>query len=201
MDCSRPVDDEDARVRAAVAAVRAGDRDAFSRVVELFQRRLFGLTLMMVRDPATAEEVTQDALVRAFTHLDRYDERRPFYPWLSTIAVRLAQNRLRRRRRIDRRAGAPIEEELDGSPADGPLEELIADERDRRLWRAVAALSSGERTAVVLHYRQGMTVREAARALGVTAGTVKTLLYRARHKLRDTLHDLAPVGRDGEETT
>ncbi|MGD8818130.1 MAG: RNA polymerase subunit sigma, partial [Acidobacteriota bacterium] len=60
MDCSRPVDDEDARVRAAVAAVRAGDRDAFSRVVELFQRRLFGLTLMMVRDPATAEEVTQD---------------------------------------------------------------------------------------------------------------------------------------------
>ena len=59
-----------------------------------YQGRLFGLVLMMVREPAAAEEVTQDAFVRAYTHLDRYDQR-PFYPWLATIAVRLAQNRLR----------------------------------------------------------------------------------------------------------
>ena len=51
--------------------------------------------LMMVRQPAAAEEVTQDTFVRAFTHLDRYDDQQPFYPWMAAIAVRLAQNRLR----------------------------------------------------------------------------------------------------------
>ena len=60
-----------------------------------YQGRLFGLVLMMVRQPAGAEEVTQDAFVRAYTHLHHYDDQRPFYPWLASIAVRLAQNWLR----------------------------------------------------------------------------------------------------------
>ena len=79
----------------AVAA-REGDRHAFDQLVTLFQRQLFGLSLMMVRDPGGAEEVTQDAFVRAFIQLDCYDERRPFYPWIATIAVRLAQTWLRK---------------------------------------------------------------------------------------------------------
>ncbi|MEN8375060.1 MAG: sigma factor, partial [Gemmatimonadota bacterium] len=90
---------EGSSVRAAVRAVRSGDREAFGRLVELYERRLFGLTLMMVRVPEAAEEVTQDAFMRAFTRLDLYDEKRPFYPWLATIAVRLAQNWLRRHSR------------------------------------------------------------------------------------------------------
>ncbi len=71
-------------------------------------------------------------------------------------------------------------------PAAGPdpLTELIADESDRRLWHSVAALPSGERTAAILYYRQDMSVREIASALGVTSGTVKTLLFRARARLR-----------------
>ena len=66
--------------------------------MQTYQGRLFGLVLMMVRQPAGAEEVTQDAFVRAYTHLDRYDDHRPFYPWLASIAVRLAQNWLRQSR-------------------------------------------------------------------------------------------------------
>ena len=67
------------------------------------------------------------------------------------------------------------------------LTALIADERSRRLWEAVAALSSGERTAVMLYYRDEMAVRDIARALGVTTGTIKTLLFRARRHLRERL--------------
>jgi RNA polymerase sigma-70 factor (ECF subfamily) len=84
-------------VLAAVDATRGGDRDAFNQIVGRYQRRLFGLTLMMVRQPTAAEEVTQDVFIRAFTFLDRYDADRPFYPWLAAIAVRLAQSWLRRR--------------------------------------------------------------------------------------------------------
>ena len=141
-------------VRTAVREVRRGDREAFGRLVELYQRRLFGLILMVVRDPSGAEEVTQDAFVRAFTRLHLYDERRPFYPWLATIAVRLGQTWLRRHTRVTTREGTELDPRRDPAATADPLRELIIDERDRRLWRSVAALPSGERTAAVLYYRQ-----------------------------------------------
>lgn len=176
-------------VRAAVLAVRRGDRDAYGAIVRLYERRVFALALMMTRDAAGAEEIAQDALVRAFVHLDAYDLRRPFYPWLSTIAVRLAQNWLVRRTRSGReRTGLESNDAAVETP--DALVSLIDDEQDRALWRAVSALPSGERTAVILHYRQGLSVAEIAAALGVTAGTVKTQLFRARRSLR---MKLAPV--------
>lgn len=180
-------------VSASITAVRRGDRDAFGCIVELYQRRLFGLALMMTRDPSGAEEIAQDAFVRAFAHLGSYDERRPFYPWISTIAVRLAQNWLVRRARSGTREGAELDPDAGVATAGAdPLTALIADERDRRLWHSVAALPSGERTAVILYYRQDMSVRDIAAALGVTSGTVKTLLFRARAKLRHTMTVTTP---------
>ena len=194
-DAATTADREATAVRAAVRAVRGGDREAFARIVERYQRRLFGLALMLTREPSAAEEVAQDAFVRAFTRLDAYDERRPFYPWLATIAVRLAQNWLSRRARLVAREADTIGSDRDGTTDTDPLATLIADERGRRLWRLVAALPSGERTAAILYYRQDMSVRDIARALGVTSGTVKTFLFRARQRLRRTAGG-ALLGRD-----
>jgi RNA polymerase sigma-70 factor (ECF subfamily) len=163
------------------------DPEAFGRLVHTYQGRLFGLVLMMVRQPAGAEEVAQDAFVRAYTHLDHYDEARPFYPWLASIAVRLAQNWLRRHARTTRREGTPLESAPEPATTEAALAALIADERGRELWQAVAALPSGERTAVILYYRDEMAVRDIARALGVTTGTIKTLLFRARRHLREQI--------------
>jgi RNA polymerase sigma-70 factor (ECF subfamily) len=160
------------------------NRDAFGQLVEQHQRRLYALTLMIVREPAGAEEVTQDAFVRAYTHLDQYDERRPFYPWVATIAVRLGQNWLRAHGRDMRREGTALEDAPEPSVAPGALDALLAGERNSHIWQAVAALSSAERTAVFLYYRDELDVRAIARAMGVTAGTIKTLLFRARRKLR-----------------
>ena len=181
-------------VRDALRAVRSGDVQAYRVVVERYQRRLFGLALMLTRQPSAAEDVAQDAFVRAFTHLNTYDERRPFYPWLSTIAVRLAQNWLQKHARAVARESQASAPDQSGETAD-PLATLIADERGRRLWGAVAALPVGERTAALLYYRQDMGVDEIARALGVTNGTVKTHLFRARRRLRQTMGDAA-WGRD-----
>ena len=133
----------------------------------------------MLRSPESAEEITQDAFVRAFQKLDRYDVKRAFYPWLATIAVRLAQTRLRKKQlEVSQR-------DPDTTPAEDadPLIQLMRDE-DRDVWDLVVALSSGERTAVFLVYRQELTLAEAASAVGVTVGTIKTLLFRARKHLR-----------------
>jgi RNA polymerase sigma-70 factor (ECF subfamily) len=167
--------------------VRVGSRDAFGQLVHRYQARLFGLVLMMVREPAGAEEVTQDTFVRAYTHLDGYDDRRPFYPWLASIAVRLAQNWLRRHGRTARREGTSLESAPEPGGSATALDVLVADEGRRRLWQAVAALPSGERTAVMLYYRDELAVSDIARALGVTTGTIKTLLFRARRHLRERL--------------
>jgi RNA polymerase sigma-70 factor (ECF subfamily) len=164
------------------------DREAFGRLVETYQGRLFGLVLMMVRQPSAAEEVAQDAFVRAYTHLDHYDDTRPFYPWLASIAVRLAQNWLHRHGRTVRREGTPLESAEEPAENAAVLTALIADERSRRLWDAVSVLPSGERTAVFLYYRDEMAVRDIARALGVTTGTIKTLLFRARRHLREQMN-------------
>ncbi len=170
-----------------VRDVRRGDHEAFGRLVQRYQDRLFSLVLMMVRERGGAEEVTQDAFVRAYTHIDRYDATRPFYPWLATIAVRLAQNWLGHHGRTMRLEGASLEAVKEPGTSADSLTALIANERSRELWQAVSSLSPGERTALVLYYRDDLTVRDIARALGVTSGTIKTLLFRGRRHLRERL--------------
>ena len=176
--------------RRAVESVLAGDPGAFRALVRRHQQPIFALAMMMTRERPAAEEVAQDAFLNAFRHLDRYDRQRPFYPWLATIATRLAQTWLRRH-------GAHLALAAPGTNADGtalivdtqpsPTEVAMAEEQQRTLWGHVAALSSGERTAVQLHYRQQCSVDEVARQMGVAPGTIKTLLFRARRKLRERL--------------
>jgi RNA polymerase sigma-70 factor, ECF subfamily len=173
--------------RTVVRAVRDGNHEAFGDLVARYQGRLFGLILMMVRQPAGAEEVVQDAFVRAYTHLDHYDDARPFYPWMATIAIRLAQNWLRAHGRTVHREGDSLEGADEPRAAATALNALLSNERDRALWDAVAGLPQGERMAVTLYYRDEMAVGDIARALAVTSGTVKTFLFRARRHLRERL--------------
>jgi RNA polymerase sigma-70 factor (ECF subfamily) len=180
---------EQEQLLAAIAAIRAGDPDAFAAIVRLYQRRLYSLALMVVRDRAGAEDVVQETFVRAYHHLHRYEPARSFYPWIATIAARLALNWRRSRARL-------VFQEPDASRSDmasalDVLGESIEEEGARALWKAVNTLSPGERTAVLLFYKQDMSIADVAQVLGVTAGSVKTLLFRAREKLRKTLGDRA----------
>ena len=176
-----------------VQRVRAGDVDAFGQIVKGYERRVFALAVMILRNREGADDVTQDAFVRAFERLDLYDVRRPFYPWLATITMRLSMNWLARHSPGARRE-TPIQPESSAyaSAAPAALDVLVAEDEGRHLWRLVERLPLGERTAVVLHYRQELSVSEVASAIGVTAGTVKTLLFRARQHLRASLAGATP---------
>jgi len=161
-------------------------------LVRAYQARVFGLVLMIVRSPPAADDVTQEAFVRAFRNLHRYDDRRPIYPWLAAIATRLAHNWMRQHGRTARREGTPIDAAPAPSTPPAALTDLIAGERRRQLWTTIASLPARERTAVVLHYRDGMAVRDIAAALGVTGGTIKTMLFRARRHMRERLSPESP---------
>ena len=174
----------------AIAAVRAGDTEAFGELVELFKAPIMSLCLSLMRNSADAEELAQDVFVRAYRYLGTYDERRPCFPWLAKIAYRLAQTRWRQRQR-EADAQQEAREEIGVGQHEGdPLDALVCDEQARRLWRAVRSLPGQQRAVTLLYYQQGLDVREVARVLGVTSGTVKTLLVRARQGL-DSL-----LGRD-----
>jgi RNA polymerase sigma-70 factor (ECF subfamily) len=116
--------------------------------------------------------------------LESFDPRRPFYPWLAKIAIRAAQQYKVRRRASD----LPLTADIDQAGSkDHPLTSLIQEERAHELWATVLELPERERASVILFFRQELTVQETANAFGVTAGTVKTLLFRARRHLRERL--------------
>jgi RNA polymerase sigma-70 factor, ECF subfamily len=145
------------------------------------------LCTALLRNRQAAEELAQDALVRAYERLDLFDVRQPMKPWLYKIAYRLAQQRRRAQSRETARQEAAATMLGQNRSDPGPAERLLADERSEMLWEVVSELPMAQRTAVVLYYRENLTVKEVANALGVSPGTIKTHLFRARSQIRASL--------------
>jgi RNA polymerase sigma-70 factor (ECF subfamily) len=156
-----------------VELARTGSREAaaelFSRHWPYAWRAAYGITGRR----EMADDVAQDAFERAFAALSRFDERRPFGPWLHRIVVNRSLDLLRRERRL---VGADLEHE-----ADEWTDPRLA---DQELLRAVASLSLQRRVAVVLRYGLGYTPAMIAELLGLPVGTVHSRLARALDELR-----------------
>lgn len=174
--------DEREEERQLVRRAQGGDEAAFARLVERHGDRAYALALRIVRSTSDAEEVAQDALVRAWRSLPRFRGDSAFSSWLYRIVARRAFDRaavLKARR--NREAGVEGVDDLPG-PAAGPDAETR--ERAARLERLVAELSEVPRTVVTLYYYQDRSVAEVAGILQMPENTVKTHLSRARAALR-----------------
>ncbi len=176
--------DEECADSACVSRVLNGGRDAYNEIVSRYQTRLFALLLMLIRVRFCEEEVTQVEFLRAYTNLRSYDLNRPFYPWLATIAVRLATNWINRTGARQQRSTSDFDITKLPTPVPSPAEELEKHQVERDLWTHVADLPQGERTAVLMFYKQELSVSDIAGILGVTQGTIKTFLHRGRSHLR-----------------
>lgn len=180
---------------ALVAETLAGRTAAYAVLVERHQRRLFLTLRQLTRSDRDAEEIAQDAFVRAWENLRAFDAARPFFPWLSRIALNLWRNRLR-----GRRPEIPLDGTDDGEGAvepqwadtASPEPEAVATEADvrDRVWRAVDALPEDARRIVVLRHVMELSYEEIVAATGLPIGTVKSRLSRARQSLADALADL-----------
>ena len=169
---------EDAE-RSLVARARKGDREAFRALVERHQGRALALARRLMRDDAEAEEVAQDAFLKAWSALPAFRAEASFGTWLHRIVYRRALDRLdalKARRRHE--AAAPSWPE-DGAAVDDP--DGPGDERVRRL---VESLPAAQRAAVTLYYFEDRSVQDAAKVLGMHENTMKTHLHRARAALR-----------------
>lgn len=177
---------------ALVIAARAGDRDACATLLERHYPLVLALCARMLRDPSLAQDAAQEAAVQALLGLDRLRDPARFGPWLGGIGLNICRRWLQHGGRATALWEALPGEARDARP--GPDDLAEADELRGRILDAVDTLPPGQRATVLLVYLDGLSHAEAASALGIATGAVKTRLFKARRTLRRHLTDFMQEG-------
>jgi len=183
----------DLEERRLVAAAKAGDRDAYGRLLERHQAVAFRAAYMVTGVTAEAEDATQEACVKAWLALGRFRADAPFRPWLVRIALNEARNR---RRGAGRRAGLALRliDEQQAQPATAVASaesEALAGEERALLAAAVGRLREDDQLVIAARYFLSLSESETAVALSIRRGTVKSRLSRALERLRTELEGAA----------
>ena len=174
--------------RALVDAIRSGDLDAFSMLVELETRSVYRTCLRILGRPEDAEDVTQEAFLAAFRSIRSYRGDGALRAWLLRIATRLAIRRVLQRRPAVDIAAPP--EGLVADSSDEPTRVIVAAERQGEVRRAVSSLPEPYREVVALRFFAELSLAEVADATGRPVNTVKTHLRRGLERLRPMIGQL-----------
>jgi RNA polymerase sigma-70 factor (ECF subfamily) len=178
-----------------IASAQKGNTEAFEALVREYQQFAYSLAYRVVGNEQEAEDLAQEAFVRAWLALPRFQGKARFGTWLYRIVTNLCYNRLPRLRRELTAIG---EDQLAGEPdrhAAAPYENLEYRERRDRLYTEVDALPESYRLLISLYYQQGLAYEEIASVTSLPLGTVKTGLFRAKERLRKamTAYEEAPA--------
>lgn len=175
---------------ALLAGLAAGDPEATVAFVRRYQRRVYGLALTLLHDRDLADDVAQEALVRAWRHAGAFDPRRgSVTTWLLTITRNLSIDAIRANR-VTPVADDVLEAALPVSSGDGPGDASVVADEVRRVARALDALPDEQRRALILTRLRGLTAAEVAAKEGIPLGTAKTRIRSALLRVRA---DLIPV--------
>ncbi|NDJ61999.1 MAG: sigma-70 family RNA polymerase sigma factor [Chloroflexi bacterium] len=170
-----------------VQAALEGDQDAFAELVYAFQDAVYNLCYRMLYERTEAEDATQEAFLRAYLNLQRYDPARSFKTWLLTIASNHCIDRLRRRRLKWLSLDDPLPNLSLSSEEPEPEELSIRNEQSAAVQKLLNQLSPDYRAAVVLRYWYEYSYAEIADILDTTESAIKSRLFRARQMLADKL--------------
>lgn len=181
-----------------VERVKGGDTALYEILMRRYNQRLYRVTVGILRDGAEAEDVMQDAYVRAYEHLEQFEGRAPFASWLTRIAVHEALARIRQRGHYE-----PLDETEDGEismrtidTTPDPEQNASRSETSELLEAAVLGLPEPYRIVVMLRDVEEMSTKDAAEALELTEENVKVRLHRGHTMMRSWL--LARVGSGGK---
>ena len=190
----RTVTDHDRDEAAVVAEAKAGSYEAFEKLMNRYEKKIYRLGLNITGSHEDAEDVLQETFLKAFEHLADFREDSRFYTWIFRIGLNIGLMRLRKRR-SDKAVpleGARSEQEefiprefTDWRP--NPEQLLAESELQDILLKAVQSLPPSFRTVFLLRDVEGLSIEETARALHLAEGTVKAFLHRARLQLRERL--------------
>jgi RNA polymerase sigma-70 factor (ECF subfamily) len=185
--------------RTTVARACDGDSESFRSLVERHSRYVFSVAYRLTGSVEDAEDVVQNAFLKAYKQLSRFEARADFKTWLHRITVNCAIDLIRsRRHREVAHDVADLDSVSAPAPSDGPLpgpERLLlsAEVRDR-LQEGMAQLTASERAAFTLRHVEGMSIREVASAMGLKTEAAKNSIFRAVRKMRLALEPFAAAG-------
>lgn len=167
---------------AVVQRILSGEKDAYEVIVKKYQARAYRAALGWVGNTQDALDLSQDAFIKAYRALRRFDTGRSFFAWFYVILRNTCFNFLRKRKR-------ELTISLDFAPAESVAteDEARRAEVKRQVWRAIASLPDDAREVMVLKYFEEMSYKEIAEAVGCPIGTVMSRLYYGRKKLRKAL--------------
>jgi len=178
-----------------IVRLREGDVESLGELYERYHTLVYRTALAITRDEKAAEDILQDAFLRVYTYADRIDEARPLGPWLYRVTVNLAYSWTSRVKRW----WHSLQDTIDNlSLAPRYYPEAIAEEQEwqRLLQQAIDALPPRHRVVIVLHYLEGLSLKEIAFVVDAPEGTVKSRLHYARERLRKAIleqeHRLVP---------
>ena len=179
-----------------VASAQKGDRRAFEELVERHKQKAYRIAFDFARDREEAKDLSQEAFLKAFTHISRFDGRSGFYTWFYRILVNVC---LDYRRRAKRTSTEEFNETVEGrvepsllvSNPVSPDQQAIAGQLSRRVGAALETLPAKQRMAFILKNHQGLSIREIAETMETAEGTVKVHLHRAVTALRQSLAEFA----------
>jgi RNA polymerase sigma-70 factor (ECF subfamily) len=183
---ARPEAVDPGEERALVLRVQAGDAEAFDLLVRGHVRRARAIARRLMGDQHDADDLVQDAFLRALERIDSFDPDRPFGPWFFRLLVNTGMD-THRRRRV--RRTEPERADV-ASPVPTPLQDVERDEIRHRFESALAELPPRQRLIVWSYDVDGMSTEEIAETLAVSQPTVRWHLHHGRRKLRDALADL-----------
>lgn len=167
----------------------AGELEPWGEIVKRYKQAVFGIAMGILGNAADAEDATQDAFIKAYENLRRYDLSRRFSTWIFTIVSNGCKNRLRRER-LSRR----VPDATDVAGGADPAMETVLEERGRLIKEGLGALGFKYRAPLVLRYYSELNYREIAQILGLPEGTVKTRLHRGKAELKRILEQKGVEG-------
>ncbi len=174
--------------RERVTRALAGDQDAFTDLVLEYERAVYNLTYRMLGDSVEADDAAQEAFLRAYRNLDRYDMQRPFKTWVLSIASHYCIDVIRKRRLSWLSLDDLLPGQMMAAIEHRSIEELTIDgERERTVQELLTLLKPDERAILVLRYWNDLSYDEIADALNTNVGVVKSRLFRARQALANRL--------------
>ena len=185
-----------------VRRVQRGDKGAFDALVLKYQHKLVKLVMRYVRNPAEAEDIAQEAFIKAYRALPQFRGDSAFYTWLYRIAINTAKNAVVSRDRspieynIDRNDATEESYDMQGRMKDAETPEglVLTDEIRRTVNAAIDALPEDLRTAIVLRELEGLSYEEIAAAMDCPVGTVRSRIFRAREAIDKRLREVFEGG-------
>lgn len=186
-----------------VERVQSGDREAFGLLVGKYQRKLLRLVMRLVRDPAEAEDVTQEAFIKAYRALPNFRGDSAFYTWLYRIGVNTAKNWLATNGRRMPTMSEITDDDSEGiedgvllRDDDTPDRVLMSRQIGETVNAAMDALPEDLRTAIGLREIEGLSYEEIAQVMGCPIGTVRSRIFRAREAIAMRLRPLLDTAPD-----